>query len=59
MKLSVVTCTYNSEKFLKQSLDSIGDQSLSSRHTIEHIILDAFSKDRTIEIAEKYKNDTL
>lgn len=59
MKLSVVTCTYNSEKFLKQTLDSIWNQDLTSGHRIEHIILDAFSQDKTQSIAEDYKKNTL
>ncbi len=57
MKLSVVTCTYNSEKFLKQTLDSVGSQMLSKKHTIQHVILDGFSHDATIEISNQYKKD--
>lgn len=58
MKLSVVTCSYNSEKFIKETLDSVGSQELSPQHSIEHIILDAFSTDATIEIANQYKKET-
>lgn len=58
MKLSIITCTYNSEKFLKQTLDSVGSQKLSDKHTLQHIILDGLSTDATSDIVEQYKKDT-
>lgn len=58
MKLSIVTCSYNSEKFIKETLDSVSSQKLSHGHTIEHIILDAFSTDATIDMVNQYKKET-
>ena len=57
MKLSIITCTYNSENFLRQTLDSVSSQDISSLHSIEHVILDGFSKDSTIDIAYQYKKE--
>lgn len=56
MKLSIVTCTYNSEKFLKQTLDSVASQKIS-RHILQHVILDGYSHDDTYSIANKYKEE--
>ena len=56
--ISVITCTLNSEKYLKKALDSIQRQTYKN---IEHIINDSFSTDKTLEIIENYieqnKND--
>jgi len=51
MKISIITCTYNSEKYLLECLRSIEKQ---SHKDIEHIIIDAFSTDKTINIINKY-----
>ncbi|MCD4803533.1 MAG: glycosyltransferase [Anaerolineales bacterium] len=56
--ISIVTCTFNSEKYLKKALDSIQRQ---TNKNIEHIINDSYSTDKTLEIIGKYieqnKND--
>jgi glycosyltransferase involved in cell wall biosynthesis len=56
--ISIITCTFNSEKYLKKSLDSIQGQTYKN---IEHIINDSYSTDKTLEIISKYieqnKND--
>ena len=49
--ISVVTCTYNSERFLEKCLRSVENQSYSR---IEHIINDSYSTDRTAEIIDDY-----
>lgn len=49
--ISVITCTFNSEKFLEQALCSVETQSYPF---IEHIINDSFSTDRTSEIIAAY-----
>ena len=49
--ISVLTCTFNSEKYLKKALDSIKGQTYKN---IEHIINDSFSTDKTLEIISKY-----
>jgi len=50
--VSVVIPTSNSEKTLEKCLESIKKQTYKN---IEIIVVDKFSKDRTIEIAKKYK----
>lgn len=49
--ISIITCTFNSEKYLKKALDSIQRQTYRN---IEHIINDSFSTDKTLEIIKKY-----
>ncbi len=49
--ISIITCTFNSEKFLKKALGSVQKQTYKN---IEHIINDSYSTDRTLEIIKKY-----
>lgn len=49
---SVVTITYNAEKVLQPTLDSVLMQDYQH---IEHIIIDGASKDKTIQIARDYQ----
>ncbi len=51
MKVSVVIPTYNEEKYLEETLNSIYEGSLKP---FEVIIVDSFSNDRTREIALSY-----
>ncbi len=51
MKLSVALCTYNGEKFLREQLDSILNQTLKID---EIVICDDKSTDTTIEIINEY-----
>ena len=51
--ISVVTCTFNSERFLENALLSVERQTYPF---IEHIINDSFSTDSTIEILRSYIN---
>ncbi len=51
LTISVITCTYNSEKYLMQALASIESQSYQN---IEHIINDSYSEDSTLEIIQEY-----
>jgi len=51
MKVSIVIPAYNSEKTLEKCLKSIRDQTYGN---IEIIVVDKFSKDRTVEIAKRY-----
>lgn len=54
--VSIAMCTYNGERFIKEQLDSILNQSYLN---IELIITDDGSTDKTIEILEEYqKKDT-
>ena len=49
--MSIVTCTFNSEKYLKNALKSIETQTYLQ---IEHIINDGYSTDSTLEIIQEY-----
>lgn len=49
--ISIITCTLNSEDFLKQCLDSVTIQTYKG---FEHIIVDGGSTDNTIQIIDKY-----
>lgn len=50
-KISVITCTYNSEAFLKKALNSVEAQTYPH---IEHIINDSHSTDATLAILAEY-----
>lgn len=52
MKISIITATYNSEKTLKETLDSVLNQTYKD---YEHIIIDGLSKDNTMGIVKEYE----
>ena len=52
-KISVITVTKNSEKFLEENINSLSNQTYKN---FEHIIIDGNSTDRTVEIIKKYKD---
>ena len=52
MKISIITATYNSEKTLRDTLDSILAQTYAD---IESIIVDGGSKDGTMDIVREYE----
>lgn len=52
MKISLITVTYNSEKYLSECIDSVVKQSYRN---IEHIIIDGNSTDGTKAIIKKYE----
>ena len=52
-KISVVICTYNRAKFLKNCLDSLVDQT-ADKSLYEVIIINNNSNDNTLEVAEKF-----
>ena len=51
-KISVCLCTYNGEKYLREQIDSILNQTYTN---IELIICDDKSTDNTVNILEEYK----
>ncbi|MEG0037849.1 glycosyltransferase family 2 protein [Bacteroides sp.] len=51
--LSIITVTYNAEQVLETTLQSVISQTY---HHIEYILIDGASKDRTLAIAEKYRD---
>lgn len=58
MKLSIITCTYNSEKYIQETIDSVIWQNLN-KDLYEHIFIDGFSTDNTIDILDKYKKSNI
>lgn len=53
MKITIITVTYNCEKYLDQCIQSVLNQSYKN---IEYIIVDGKSNDNTINIIKKYDN---
>ena len=50
---SVITVTYNAEKVLEETIQSVITQTYRN---VEYIIVDGHSKDNTMEIVNKYRN---
>lgn len=53
MRISIITATFNSEKTITHTLDSVKNQSYNN---IEHIIIDGKSTDSTLDIISKYQH---
>jgi glycosyltransferase involved in cell wall biosynthesis len=54
MKISLITVTYNSEKYLEECIVSVIRQNYKN---IEHIIIDGQSADSTVSIIERYSSN--
>ena len=52
-KLSIITITYQAEKFVERTIQSVISQ--GNRPEIEYIIIDGASQDGTLAIVEKYR----
>lgn len=52
MKFSIITITYNAEKVLQRTLDSVWSQTYRD---MEHLIVDGASTDETVAMAEAYR----
>lgn len=52
IRFSIITCTFNSEKYIANNIRSISQQTFQN---YEHIFIDAFSTDKTTEIIKKYQ----
>jgi glycosyltransferase involved in cell wall biosynthesis len=50
LKVSIITATYNSEKYLSDCIESVRKQTYGN---IEHIIVDGKSTDNTLKIVKK------
>jgi glycosyltransferase involved in cell wall biosynthesis len=53
MKVTIITVTYNSEKYLQDCIQSVLDQQYNN---IEHIIVDGKSTDNTINIIKSFEH---
>ena len=51
-KISIITVTKNSEKYLEKNILSVYNQSYKN---YEHIIIDGQSADKTLKIIKKHK----
>ena len=51
-KISIITVTKNSEKYLEKNILSVHNQGYKN---YEHIIIDGKSTDKTIEIINRHK----
>ena len=54
MKVSIITCTYNSAKTVADTIKSVNAQTYPD---IEHIIVDGLSKDNTLEVIKQYAGE--
>lgn len=52
MKISIITVTYNSEKTLSQTIESVAKQTAAP---YEYLIIDGASSDNTVKIAKSYQ----
>lgn len=52
-KISIITITYNSEKTLEETVQSVISQDYPN---LEYLIIDGGSRDRTLDIVEKYRD---
>jgi len=53
LKVSIVTITYNSEKTIEETIESVLSQSYKN---IEYIVVDGNSSDSTVEIVNQYRD---
>jgi glycosyltransferase involved in cell wall biosynthesis len=54
MKISIITVSYNSERTIEDTLESVTNQTYKE---IEHIIIDGKSKDNTLKIVSKFNHN--
>jgi glycosyltransferase involved in cell wall biosynthesis len=61
MKISIVTPCFNAERFIEETIDSVISQTaiLSNRVSLEYIICDGLSTDRTVEIVDRIDSPSI
>ena len=52
-KVTIITICFNSEAVIKKTIESVLNQTYTD---VEYLIIDGASKDKTVEIAESYKD---
>ena len=55
-KFSIITAIFNSEKYLKESIESVINQDFGFEDNVQLILVDDGSTDNSREIALNYKN---
>ena len=53
MLISVITAAYNSEATIKDTIESVLNQTYDE---IEYIVIDGASKDNTVKVVESYRS---
>ena len=53
-KITIVTITYNAERYLEQTITSVIEQTYTNR---EYIVVDGNSSDGTLDIIKKYESE--
>ncbi|KKQ61470.1 MAG: Glycosyltransferase, group 2 family protein [Parcubacteria group bacterium GW2011_GWE2_38_18] len=53
---SIITCTYNSEKYLKDNIDSVENQTYKD---FEHVFIDGESNDQTLGLINQYSKKNI
>ncbi len=52
-KISIITCTFNSQRFLQDTIDSVISQTYTD---YEHVFIDGYSTDNTLQIIKNYQS---
>lgn len=50
--ITIITASYNSEKTIRQTIESVLHQTYD---TVEYLIIDGGSQDKTVQIAQSYR----
>ena len=57
MKLSIITPSYNQEKYIERTIKSVVTQKgINTEYELEYIIIDGASTDNSVDIIKKYAN---